>query len=227
MKQYEQPITTVDVVVLTLKDHKLHILLTEREKEPFAGWLSLPGGFVFTDEDKTLDDAADRILLQKTGVRSPYFEQLSGFGSSTRDPRGWSVSFAYVSLMPWEDVEVAQAGRNVNDVKCVAVDDLKPGMLAFDHEEIVAKALERLRNKVNYSTMPAYLLPKKFTITQLQKVYEEVLGTPIDKSAFRKKVNALDFLETTGEKETGKHRPAEVFQLKPDALICFRSNLTK
>ena len=88
-------------------------------------------------------------------------------------------------------------------------------------------ALERLRNKVNYSTLPVYLLPKKFTKTQLQKVYEQVLGTPIDKSAFRKKINELDFLEETGEVLTGKHRPAELFQLKPDALVCFRSNLTK
>ncbi len=226
-KNYDTPIASVDAVILTLKDEKLHVLLVEREKEPYAGKLSLPGGFVFTDQDKTLDDAVNRVLFQKTGVKSSYFEQLHTFGSIDRDSRGWSISISYVSLMPWDEVENAQAGRNVTDIQWKAVDTIEEGSLAFDHEDIIFMAIERLRNKVNYSTLPAYLLPKKFTKTQLQKVYEQVLGTPIDKSAFRKKINELDFLEETGEVLTGKHRPAELFQLKPDALVCFRSNLTK
>lgn len=227
MKKYGTPITSVDAVVLTIKNDKLHVLLTEREKEPYSGQLSLPGGFVFTDEDKTLDDAVNRVLFQKTGVSSSYFEQLHTFGSFDRDSRGWSISISYVSLMPWESVEDAQAGRNVKNIQWKAVDELESGALAFDHEDIIKMALERLRSKVNYSTLPVYLLPSKFTKTQLQKVYEQVLGMPIDKSAFRKKINELNFLEETGETLTGKHRPAELFQLKPDSLVCFRSNLTK
>lgn len=227
MTDYAQPITTIDSVVLTIKDEKLNVLLVEREKEPFAGWLSLPGGFVFTDEDKDLDDAVNRILLQKTGLKVPYFEQLRSFGSVDRDPRGWSISFSYVSLMPWEEVENAHAGRNVNNIQWKPVDEVNDMDLAFDHKEIIRLAIERLRNKVNYSTLPIYLLPKLFTKTQLQKVYEQVLGTPLDKSAFRKKINEQDFLEETGQVLTGKHRPAELFQIKPDSLICFRSNLTK
>ncbi len=227
MKEYDTPIASVDAVILTLKNEKLHVLLVEREKEPYAGKLGLPGGFIFTDQDETLDDSVNRVLFQKTGVQSSYFEQLHTFGSVKRDSRGWSISIAYVSLMPWEEVENAQAGRNVTGIEWKAVDEIKKGSLAFDHENIIEMALERLRNKVNYSTLPVYLLPKKFTKTQLQKVYEQVLGTPIDKSAFRKKINELDFLEETGEVLTGKHRPAELFQLKPDALVCFRSNLTK
>jgi len=226
-KKYDTPIASVDAVILTLKNEKLHVLLVEREKEPYAGKLSLPGGFVFTDQDETLDDAVNRVLFQKTGVKSSYFEQLHTFGSVSRDSRGWSISISYVSLMPWDEVEDAQAGRNVTGIEWKAVDEIEEGSLAFDHEAIIYMALERLRNKVNYSTLPVYLLPKKFTKTQLQKVYEQVLGTPIDKSAFRKKINELDFLEETGEVLTGKHRPAELFQLKPDALVCFRSNLTK
>lgn len=227
MNDHKQPIATVDAVILTLKDNKLHILLTEREKEPFKGMLSLPGGWIFTNEDLDLDDAISRVLFQKTGVTSPYFEQLVTRGSVTRDPRHWSISTSYISLMPWDTVKNAEAGRNVSDVKWTPVDELEGIELAFDHFEIVKTALERLRNKVNYSTLPVYLLPEKFTKTQLQNVYESVLSAPLDKSAFRKKLNELDFLEETGEMQTGSHRPAMLYKLKPDSLICFTRNLKK
>lgn len=227
MKEHTQPIATVDAVILTLKENKLHILLTKREKEPFEGMLSLPGGWIFTDEDLNLDEAISRVLMQKTGVNTPYFEQVETRGSATRDPRHWSISTSYISLMPWDTVKNAQAGRNVSDVQWTAVDELKNIELAFDHFEIVQTALKRLRNKVNYSNLPVYLLPEKFTKTQLQNVYESVLCAPLDKSAFRKKLNEFDFLEETGEMQTGSHRPAMLYRIKPDSFICFNRNLKK
>lgn len=227
MNEYEQPIATVDAVILTIKDNKLHVLLTKREKEPFKNILSLPGGWIFINEDLNLDDAIYRVILQKTGVQTPYFEQLVTRGSSTRDPRKWSISTSYISLMPWEVVKNAEAGRNVSDVQWMAVDEIEETELAFDHKEILKTALERLRNKVNYSTLPVYLLPDVFTKTQLQKVYESVLNSTLDKSAFRKKLNEFDFLEETGEMQTGSHRPAMLYRLKPDSLVCFNRNLKK
>ena len=227
MTDYIRPITTVDPVIFTLKDNQLHILLIHRNKEPFTGWLSLPGGWVYADQDINLDASIERVLKDKTGVVGAYFEQLHTFGSMERDPRQWSISISYVSLMPWHKVEMAIAGEGVQDVEWVPVNDIDYSKLAFDHADINKMALERLRNKVNYSTLPVYLLPEKFTKTELQKVYEMVLGSQLDKSAFRKKLNEFDFLESTGEMSEGvKHRPALLYKVKDDYLLtCFRSNL--
>jgi len=227
MTDYIRPITTVDPVIFTLKDNELHILLIKRKEEPYAGWLSLPGGWVYADQDQNLDESVERVLKEKTGVTQAYFEQLHTFGSMKRDPRQWSISIAYVSLMGWDKVEKAAAGRGAQELVWLPVKDINLTELAFDHAEIINMSLERLRNKVNYSTLPVHLLPEKFTKTQLQQVYETVLEANIDKSAFRKKLNELDFLEETGERHAGlTNRPPMLYRLKKDFLNqCFRSNL--
>ena len=184
-------ICTVDVVLLTLKNATLHVALLKRDREPFAGTLALPGGFVHTDEDRDTQDAAARMLRAKTGISSPYLEQLGSFSGPARDPRGWSLSVVYYALVP--EAVIAQAGHP--GVQLVAVDNLKG--LPFDHQHIIETALERVRNKSTYSSLPVYLMGEEFTLPQLQSVYEAVLGDAINKVSFRRKMDELDALDVT------------------------------
>lgn len=222
---YPTPISTVDVVLFTLRPTGLHVLLIPRpnqKNEPFPGQLALPGGFVHSQEDRTLDDTARRVLAQKAGVSQRiYLEQLQTFSGMTRDPRGWSISQAYCALVPSDVAD--QIGTNA---KWVGVDEAIGVGLAFDHAQILQKAVERVRNKTNYSLLPAHFLPSLFSLSELQKVYEIVLGTPLDKSSFRKKIESLDaFTVAEGEWREGRQRPAQLYRLKSsEALPMFRSN---
>ncbi len=213
---FERPLTTVDVVIFTVLNGQLQVLLVKRPDgpdEPCPGAWALPGGFVDVDMDESLEACARRKLLYKTGVDSPYLEQLGSWGGKTRDPRGWSATHAYFALLPVDSVQLAQDAAR--PVKWLAVDEM-PGArrLAFDHHDILQAALERLRNKVEYTTLPAFLLPEPFTLPQLQKVYEVVLGRPIDKSGFRTRALAADFLQEAGFLDVGSPRPAMGYRLK-------------
>lgn len=202
-------IITVDVVLFTIKDGVLQVALMKREKEPFRGQPALPGGYIHAEEDTDGAAAARRVLKDKTGLVSPYLEQLYTFSGGARDPRGWSVSVAYYALVS-EDVLKSPGGAGVF---LLPVDDLP--QLPFDHNRIVDFAVGRLRNKSTYSALPAYLLPETFTLTELQRTYEMVLGHRLDKSAFRRKINEIDFLEPVGEVRTGLHRPAGLYRIRP------------
>jgi 8-oxo-dGTP diphosphatase len=210
------PYTTVDVVIFTVLDDTLQVLLVQRPAgahEPFPDRWALPGGFVDVTRDATLEDCARRKLLEKTGVRSPYLEQLGSWGSATRDPRGWSATHVWFALIPSQDVVLAR-GANAVDVAWFAVDAVteKRG-LAFDHDEILRSAVERLRNKVEYTSLPAFLLPEPFTLPQLQRVYEVVLGRPVDKSGFRTRMLAAGFLKEVGHVAGESNRPALGYRL--------------
>ncbi len=200
-------ICTVDVVLLTLHEGQLQVLLLKREREPFAGALALPGGYVHTDEDQSCADAAQRVLRAKLGLQSPYLEQLASFSGPGRDPRGWSVSVAYFALVP--ALEALPAGAQWR-----AVDKLPA--LPFDHGRIVATALERVRNKSQYSSLPVHLCPEPFTLPQLQAVYEALLGEPINPVSFRRKMEELDAIEAIpGAKSSGgAHRPAQLYRVR-------------
>ncbi len=203
-------ICTVDVVLLTLKDGILHVALLKRDHPPFANILALPGGYVQADEDADTHDAAARMLRDKTGIASPYLEQLSTFSGRGRDPRGWSISVAYYALVPAE--VIAQAGHP--GVVMTSVVALKG--LPFDHQHIVEAAVQRVRNKSSYSSLPVYLCGETFTLPQLQRVYQAILGEAINKVSFRRKIDELDILEPVeGALETGKaNRPAQLYRLK-------------
>jgi 8-oxo-dGTP diphosphatase len=202
-------ICTVDVVLLTLHDQSLHVLLLKRDREPFRGALALPGGYVHVDEDQSTDDAAARVLKEKTGIASPYLEQLASFSGPGRDPRGWSVSIAYYALVP--PALMPQTGEGL---RLVPVDALPS--LPFDHKTIIGHALDRVRSKSLYSSLPVYLCGDSFTLPQLQAVYEQVLGESINKVSFRRKVQELGMLEPIeGEMHAGgAHRPAQLYRLK-------------
>lgn len=207
-----QIICTVDVVLLTLHQESLHVLLLKREQEPFKGALALPGGYIHADEDLSAQEAAARVLQTKTGMASPYLEQLATFSGPGRDPRGWSVSIAYYALLP-----IPSAALAAHDVgmRLLPVEHLPA--LPFDHRSIVELAVARLRAKSQYSSLPVYLCGERFTLPQLQAVYEAVLGEPINKVSFRRKMEELGMLEPIeGELESGRaNRPAQLYRLKP------------
>lgn len=197
---------TVDIVIFSIRDRELHVLLIKRGVPPFAGEYAIPGGFLRADE--SLEEAAKRELHEETSVRDVYLEQLYSFGDPARDPRGRVVTVAYYALAS-SDRRDLSAGADAADAKWVAVKKLPP--LAFDHARIVAYALQRLRNKLEYTTVGFQLLPKKFTLAELQGVYEAILGKKIDKRNFRRKMALLKILRPLKEwKETGR-KPAQLF----------------
>lgn len=224
--EHPRPYVTVDVVIFTLREGGLQVLLVKRGAEPFTDSWALPGGYIHMDEDDDLEAAARRILADKTGIRPPYVEQLQAFGGRRRDPRGWTATFAYFALIASEDLELRH-GANADDVRWWPVEGDGVAMpLAFDHGTILACALTRLRNKVQYSTLPVHLLPERFTLSDLQRVYEQLLGKPMDKSAFRKRIAEADFLEAVaGEMRRGSNRPAQLYRIKPACATIFFDRL--
>lgn len=223
---FPKPLTTVDVVIFTVLQDALHVLLVQRPntpEEPYPGLWALPGGFVNVDQDPSLEACAHRKLKEKTAVDTTYLEQLGSWGSATRDPRGWSATHVYFALIPAEHVVLAK-GANAADVAWypVAGQGVKP-KLAFDHSTILHAALTRLRNKVEYTSLPAYLLPQEFTLTELQHMYEIVLQRPIEKSAFRTRVLASGVVEPIKKKmREGANRPAQLYRLaRPGELVFF------
>ena len=204
-------ICTVDVVLLTIGDEGLSVALLKREREPYQGVAALPGGYIHVDEDMNGFDAALRVLKSKTGIDAPYLEQLATFSGAARDPRGWSVSLAYYALVP--HAVIAAAGHP--DVKLVPVDRLHT--LPFDHTSIVDTAVERLRSKSQYSSLPCFLVGELFTLPQLQRVYEALMGEPLNKVSFRRKMAEMDVLEAAeGQTDASSpSRPAQLYRLKP------------
>ena len=204
-------ICTVDVVLMTLRDNRLHVALLKRDHAPYAGLPALPGGYIHATEDADTQAAAARMLREKTGIDSPYLEQLATFSGRARDPRGWSLSVVYYALVPQELI----ARANHPELVLLPVDQARG--LPFDHQWIIEAAVERVRNKSSYSSLPVYLCSELFTLPQLQGVYEAILGEPINKVSFRRKIDELDMLEpVSGAMETGKaHRPAQLYRLRP------------
>jgi ADP-ribose pyrophosphatase YjhB (NUDIX family) len=174
----------------------------------------LPGGFIDTVRDQDLKACARRKLMEKTGVETPYLEQLGSFGSATRDPRGWSNTHVYFALMTSDDI-TPRPGGNAPDSRWFTVrgEGVRES-LAFDHAEILRAALERLRSKVEYTSLPVFLLPGEFTLTQLQRIYEVILERDLEKKAFRTRVLTAEILEASPRKLSGPNRPAQLYRLK-------------
>ncbi len=205
--EYPKADNTVDAVVfgLDLDDAQLQLLLVRRGEPPFQGAWALPGGFVELDED--LDDAVRRELSEETGLKLAYLEQLRTFGAPGRDPRGRVISTAYLALVRPEAVEGAD---DAIDAAWWPVTDLPD--LAFDHAEIIRCGLGRLRGKLPWKPVGINLLPPTFTLTELQQVYEVVLGRELDKRNFRRKVNRFDVLVPIDYETNEAHRPAQLFR---------------
>jgi 8-oxo-dGTP diphosphatase len=199
------------VVLLTVQQAALSVALLKREHPPFRGALALPGGFIHPDEDEDTRGAAARMLRDKTGIVSPYLEQLATFSGPGRDPRGWSLAVAYYALVPPE--VIATSGRRSVVLRPAA----ETRGLPFDHAQIIAAALERVQSKSSYSSLPVYLCGESFTLPELQAMYELVLGEPINKVSFRRKMEELALIEPLEGKMQagGAHRPAQLYRLRP------------
>jgi len=205
---HARPALTVDCVVFGFDDADLKVLLIERGIKPFKGEWALPGGFV--QEDETLDAAAKRELEEEAGLRGVFLEQLYTFGAVDRDPRERIVSVAYFALVKLAD-HATRAATDAADAQWFPV--AKPPPLAFDHPAIFQTALARLRGKLRWQPVGFELLPEKFTLSQLQQLYEAVLGTGLDKRNFRKKVLGFDLLTALDEtRQAGRSRPAQLFR---------------
>ena len=215
MNQFEAPLAMVDVALFTIQDGRLSLLLATRKNqdEPYFGALALPGGAIHTDEDEDAQDAARRVVRTKLGFDPPYLEQLYTFSGRLRDPRRWSLSVAYYSLVPQQVLEQT----SIAGLEFVPVDGIPP--LPFDHDEIAAMAIRRLRNKSTYSSLLTFLLPEMFTIPELHAVYEQVTNSTTNIAAFRKKVLDEDMIEPTGERRKGgQHRAPDLYRRKGPGL---------
>jgi 8-oxo-dGTP diphosphatase len=197
----------VDVVIFTIRGGALHVLLVRRAAPPFAGRYAIPGGFVH--EAESLEAAARRELAEETGVRDVYLEQLYTFGDPDRDPRGRVITVAYFALIA-SDAVALRAGTDAAEARWFPVAALPP--LAFDHDRILAYALERLRNKLEYTTVGFQLLPARFTLGELQAVYEAILGRRLDKRNFRRKMDLLGIVTPLrAQRRTGR-KPARLYR---------------
>jgi 8-oxo-dGTP diphosphatase len=221
LTDFERPSVAIDLVLLTVQDGQLGVLAIRRDDPSATRW-ALPGGFVHIHE--SLDDTVRRILREKARVPDAFVEQLFTFGRPDRDPRGRVVSVAYYALVPAErlksglasspalslgEVRLAGSGEQAS----IVLANGKAERLAFDHGEILATAVQRLRGKLDYSAVGLELLPRLFTLRQLQEVHEAILGVPLAKPAFRRKVLDRGLVRATGKLEAGQaFRPAELFR---------------
>jgi 8-oxo-dGTP diphosphatase len=219
---YPRPSVTVDIVLFTVVDGQLRVLLIRRGTHPFLGHWALPGGFIRPQE--SAEEAARRELREEAGAQDIYLEQLFTFSRPGRDPRGWVVSVAYYALVTLERLTI-RAGDDASDARWFQVRDGVDGAveahalpgggpvcLAFDHADILATALQRIRGKLDYVPIGFQLLPPRFTLTQLQVVHQAVLGRPLDKRNFRAKVQRDRLVVATPERVVGPHRPAQLFR---------------
>lgn len=212
--EYEKPSVAVDLLVFTVKDDRLKIVLVRRNEHPFKDMLSLPGVFVGINE--TLDEAAARGAREEAGLADIYFEQLYTWGDIDRDPRMRIISVSYLSLTPAEKLTLS-AGSRTSSAELYDVEELLSSdeELAFDHRRIIEYGRERIRNKTEYSRIAFEFLPKEFTLPQLQRVYEILLGKHLYKANFRRRVAPL--IEETERMTSGDaHRPSRIYREKTE-----------
>jgi ADP-ribose pyrophosphatase YjhB (NUDIX family) len=199
---------TVDLVIFTVQESALKVWLVKRDARPFKGRLAIPQGIIHKNE--SLDQAALRELKEETRARQVYLEQLYSFGDRRRDPRGRVVTVAYYALVPGDQAN--RVSHNGSGAAWRSVDELPP--LVFDQKRIVNYAVERLRTKLEYTTAGFQLLPRKFTLSELQAVYETILGKRLDKRNFRKKMDLLGVLKPLREWRRTGRKPARLYVFK-------------
>ena len=215
--RYPHPAVTTDIVIFTIRSDELKVLLIKRALPPHKNQWALPGGFIELGE--SLEEGARRELEEETAVKNVYLEQLYTFGDPKRDPRERVITVAYYALVPSDELEI-QAGSDAEGVSWFGMKELPD--LAFDHKEILRMAHERLTAKLDYSTIAFQFMPRDFTLSELQHVYEVILREPIDKRNFRKRILGLNLIKETGkDKRDGAHRPAKLYRVKNPNRIDF------
>jgi ADP-ribose pyrophosphatase YjhB (NUDIX family) len=220
---FSSPLSTVDVSIFTIIDNKLNVLLIKRPQYPEKGKWALPGGFIDLVNDKNIEDSAKRKLSEKTGITTSHLEQVETIGNQKRDPRGWSITIIYMALISFGEIE-HNIEENSETIKWVPINDLQSYEdIAFDHNEILTLCLDRLRSKVQYTSIPVNLLPPTFTLSELQKTFELVLGNKFEKKSFRRRVLDAEILEETDLQRKGSNRPAKLYAAKKDGRNHFFS----
>lgn len=203
---------TVDCVILSFHEGQLKILLTERNEYPYKDWWAIPGYFVEKDEE--MEDAVKRVAYENTGLKDIYLEQMAAFAGVKRHPEGRILTVAYMALVKYDDVKnkVKPVTNYMRQAKWFNVNDIPD--LAFDHNSVIELTIKKLKESINFSLTPFELLPDKFTLTQLQQVYEEILSTSLDKRNFRKKMTNLGYLKELDEYQTGvSYRAAKLYKI--------------
>lgn len=202
----QYPTVAVDVVVFTLEQKALQCLLVQVREGPFAELWAFPGGLVHAEE--SLDQAAQREVCERTGIRRCYLEQLYTFGKPERDPATRVVSVSYLALVAYRGVTLNPAAKYA-DISWFRADRVPH--LAYDHDQVRELAVQRLRSKLQYTNIVYGLLPPEFTLGELQEVYETILHRPLDRRNFRKKILALGLLKRLKKTRRGTHRPAALY----------------
>lgn len=211
-ENFRKPLLTVDAVLFTYHEQSLKVLLLERSIQPEKGRWSLPGGIVDPEIDGDIESTIKRKLLDKTGVEPAYLDQLITIGNALRDPRGWSVTVCYTALIAHQLCDPCVEENT--DIKWLELDQAMGTPLAFDHKHLLELARERLRQRALYSIVPGFALPETFTFAELQYIHELLIGKPIQKRSFRRRIEQAQLLEETGDKRRERGRPATVYRLK-------------
>ncbi len=216
-RAHAAPLATVDLAIFTLAEGGLQILLVRRGEHPCRGRWALPGGFVDLAQDVSLEATAHRKLLAKTGVATPWLEQVCSVGGPERDPRGWSITVLYMALIAHAPTPTQVAADG--EARWWRWDDALALDLAFDHKALAMQARARLRNKTAYTALPVFVLPQPFTLGALQRAFETLLEAPLEKKSFRRRMDESGLLEVVGEgpPEGGRGRPAVLCRPRPGA----------
>jgi 8-oxo-dGTP diphosphatase len=210
--EYDQLLYSVDPVIFTIRNNELCILLVQRHEHPDRSKWALPGGRVDKFKCQSLEDACRAKLLAKTGLQQSFIEQVFTEGGATRDPRGWSVTTVYYALVDYTRVAL-HANTTGEPVHWYTLRELDSLELAFDHKRLIDMAVQRLKDKVTYTSLPVHFLPETFTLTELRRVYEVILGTGIPEPSFRKRILQSGILEEAGMQANISNRPAKLYRL--------------
>ncbi|MEE9327334.1 MAG: NUDIX domain-containing protein [Cocleimonas sp.] len=205
---FDVPLTTVDMAIFSIIDRKLQILLVSRDSLPEKDNIALPGGFIDLKNDIDLDQTALRKLHEKTGVKLSYLEQVETVGNSKRDPRGWAVTILYFALIDATKIDQ----ELLNHTTWHPIEEAKRMSLAFDHNNLLKKAIKRLRAKTLYTALPIALLPPKFTLTELQTIFEIILSKKLPVKSFRRRLTDAKAVIGTNESKISGKRSAQLFK---------------
>lgn len=206
---FDVPLCTVDISIFSLIDGELNVLLVCRDEHPSKNMWALPGGFIDLTKDKSTEAAAHRKLKEKTGLSSGYLEQVKTIGSPKRDPRGWSLTVLYYALVDFTSVKLTDTGMQTEWWPLSKIDKQK---LAFDHNHLITTAMARIKSKATYTALPIELMPKEFTLTELQTVFETILEKSLQAKSFRNRVLTVGMVEETGNSKIAGKRPAKLFR---------------
>ena len=214
-KDFESPLLTVDMAIFSVDANELQVLLIKRSNYPAKDRWALPGGFVDLAQDTDLMASAQRKLFEKTGLKSPHLEQVATIGNVKRDPRGWAVTTLYFALIDFKAFK-RMATPQQEESQWFTISEAQQLDLAFDHQDLLNMAIERLSSKTRYTALPVSLMPSRFTLTELQKIYEIILGHALEKKSFRRRMLEAGVVKETDETKIAGKRPAQLYEYALD-----------